>query len=118
MLLERLPRASQYREAQVSDPEWAAAVIDMPESESTSPAWSAFSPEVEVLTLVADLLQHVNANVIALGGGDSSRPKPLSRPVTALDKARKAARTARYDSLVSEVEAAMVRYTQLHPEGE
>lgn len=74
-----------------------------------------FTREVELLTVVAELLQSLNANVRA-SAGDKSPPRvqPMPRPRTALDRAKERRRMRRFAELEGEVAAAQARWADLH----
>jgi hypothetical protein len=85
-LIIHLPRTSPLMAALADDP-------DVPEGEPRDTSWTEFSPEVEALAHIADVLQSLLANVIALGGGKPPKFKPYRRPGEAK---REAARKARF----------------------
>ena len=76
----------------------------------TPPAMSTFTPEVELLTFIGEALQAIQGTLVQMRGGKPHHIKPLPRPVTAMDRAREAARSSRLTSLVTEAESAMQRY--------
>lgn len=45
-------------------------------------AWSTRTKTNEILANIFDLLAQINANLVKIGGGRASRPKPYPRPVT------------------------------------
>jgi len=85
-----LPRNSATWAAVYADPE---TVIDEA-GEPPEPRLTEYSPEVEALAGVYDLLASLLANVIALGGGKPPRIEPYRRPGEAK---REAARARRHE---------------------
>lgn len=71
------PRDSPLMSALADDPDAAAA------GPAQAPKLAQFSPEVEALAGVYDLLAALLANVVSLGGGKPPRIPPYPRPVTA-----------------------------------
>lgn len=63
------------------------------------PPLSEWSPEVEVLAVVADRLAEVANTIIGVNGGKPSRVQPMPRPVTAIDRARARLRREAADEL-------------------
>lgn len=94
-LIARLPRTSHYTAEVLLDTEvaekLAAAEDPDAELEQPTPRLTEWTPEVERLTLVADRISEVTAVLIAVNskGGRLKPPRPLARPVTALDEARR-----------------------------
>lgn len=112
MLLDRLPAASAYRAAVLDDPEVAAALVAAPAPAGPPPAPSLveFSTEVALLTVIADRLGDVTAQLVASAGHKPPRIPQLPRPVTGVDRARAAMDRMRHESLVDEVKEAQARW--------
>lgn len=83
-LITHLPRTSATTAALYADPDtvFGDELAEVPLTE--------FGPEVQVLAHVADVLQSLLVNVIALGGGKPPRLKPYPRPGEARRKRLKA----------------------------
>jgi hypothetical protein len=84
-----LPRDSATWAAIYADPE---TVIPDEGAEPPEPRLTEFSPEVEALAAMHDLLAALLANVVALGGGKPPRISPYRRPGAARREAAKARR--------------------------
>lgn len=112
--MNQLPRASKFREAQADDEDLARRIVeDKPKAPPRAAVpLSAFTPEYELLTAAVELLQVLNANVIKLASGKPPQPRPLPRPVTAVDRLREAKRAQRIDALIAEVKQAQERWAQ------
>lgn len=82
------------------------------EAPNSGPPLESWSPEVEYLAAVVDRLGEVIQTVIATTPGAKKPPRmrPVPRPETALDRARRRRAWARHHELVAEVEAAQARY--------
>jgi len=97
-LITHLPRTSPLKAALAEDPE-------IPLGEAGDVPWTEFSPEVQALAEVRDLLASLLANVIALGGGKPPKIPPYPRPGDtrrkAADKARFAERWRRHKELAA-----------------
>lgn len=112
--IDRLPRWSLYYEAVANDPEHAEMVAEALEADterddsgvSAGPALSTWTPEVERLVELIDAVRGLHYLIPAAAGSkDVKPPKPLPRPTTALEKARKAGehrrRMAKHKSLAA-----------------
>ncbi|MFI7608781.1 hypothetical protein ACIBTV_27225 [Micromonospora sp. NPDC049366] len=62
---------------------------------------SEWTPEMERLTDLYDLVNEVIRVLVALKGGKPGNSKPLPRPVSALDRAKARKRQAKHRSLVA-----------------
>lgn len=111
-LLDRLPVASHYREAVLSDPEVAAAMLDQPAGPPGRPALSEWTPLVAGVTNLADLLMVAISRLESLAGGKPGQVKPQPRPITAVDVLEAQRRRQQFDSLVAEVEASQARQSR------
>lgn len=97
-------------QAQSDDPEHAEWVLSRPPEPDNGPPVADWTPDHAELVAIKDRLGEVVASIAVLAGG-KYKPPPISRrPVTALDKARAAARRSRHESLVAEVKAAQARW--------
>lgn len=84
--IDHLPRNSAYVEAVSLDEELAAEAAKGPRPKAGGPRMRDWSPELELLTAIADRLGDVVQAVIAVQGGKPPRIRPLPRPQTATDK--------------------------------
>lgn len=98
--LEHLPRTSAYHTAVAEDEELAAELAKQPEQKPRTPRLTEFSPEVQVMAEVRDLIATLINVQIARAGKKPSKVKPYPRPETALDRIRRRARYERHQSLV------------------
>lgn len=98
--IEHLPRTSAYHSAVADDDELAEQLADQPDGRSTTPRLAEFSPEVQVLAEVRDLLASLIGVQIARAGKKPKKIKPYPRPVSALDRVRQRRRYATHRSLV------------------
>ncbi|WP_417220494.1 hypothetical protein [Arthrobacter sp.] len=98
-------------EARVNDDELADTMLesvkDLPDN---GPRISEYTPVVERLDTLADMLSALQATVIAAAGGKPGRQRPAKRPSTAISRAQKARADRNYTDLLSEVEAAQERW--------
>lgn len=101
--LAHLPRTSEYHAALADDEELAARLADEPPQPVGSPPLTEFSPEVQVLAEVRDLLAAQLAVLVKVNGGKPAKVKPYPRPVTALQRMRLRARFSRHRDLVKRV---------------
>ncbi|MBW8171791.1 hypothetical protein K0651_01845 [Ornithinimicrobium sp. Arc0846-15] len=109
-LIKQIPAHSKYGAARADDPELADHIMSLPASaRKWSPPYEDWTPEVSALANIEDQLSHISAQIEAARGGRPSRPKPVPRPVTAVDRAESAARNQRHDELVDEVVQAQAR---------
>lgn len=88
-LIHHLPSWSFYNEARANDEELALmlADVEMPEREERISDWN---PETGLLAAIYDRLGDVTNAIVIMGGGKKLDTKPLPRPVTAIQKTRKA----------------------------
>lgn len=115
VILDHLPRASRFRQAAADDDEWAEGALAEEQvgrvAEPPTLPLSEFTREVELLSVVAELLQSVNANIRVLAHDKNPpRVQPMPRPRTALDRARDRRRAARFAELEAEVAQAQERF--------
>ena len=101
--LEHLPRTSAYHTAIAEDEELAEELARLPEQKSGPPRLQEFSPEVQVLAEVRDLLATLINVQIARAGKKPSKVKPYPRPVSAVEQIRKRQRYQRHKLLVSQL---------------
>lgn len=106
--------SSVFREAQLEDPEVAAAILASGEGESGggAPALSEFTPVVAMLANLVDMTQVVVANLEALRNAKPDKPRPLPRPRTAVDRLRAQVRQQRFDALEADFLAAQERWKE------
>jgi hypothetical protein len=98
-MIDRLPAWSSYYAAVANDPEhaeMAATAMEEGENredpETSGPALTSWTPEVEVLTRVVDAVKALHYLIPAAAGSKSVKPPPPEpRPVTLLDSARRRA---------------------------
>jgi len=93
-ILDHLPRTSAYQCAVAADEELAAQIAaseDLPKPSKTPPL-SEYSPEVEALRDIQDILDQTLRVLVKVNNGKPGKHKPYPRPVTALGKALNAAR--------------------------
>jgi hypothetical protein len=71
---------------------------------SRTPPVSEFSPEVELLAAIRDLIgSHITADAAIGGAKNPPKVKPWPRPVTAYDRAKNRASKAEFDDIVAKV---------------
>lgn len=99
-LLMHLPRDSATIAAIADDDELVGDVDSI--ADPKPPRLTEFGPEVEALATIADRLGALLAAVTSLGG-QSVRIEPYPRPVTAADRARKAAARRAHRKLVAQL---------------
>lgn len=116
-VIDRLPSHSHYSAAVANDEEHARLIADAmaaaksrgEEQEDTGPALTAWTPEVAALTRLIDEVKNLRYTTLAVHAGKKAGdpPKPERRPITALEKATRAAefrrRKAAHESLVARV---------------
>lgn len=92
--LDHLPRTSAYHCAVAADEELAAQVAASDEvpKPSKTPPLSEYTPEVEALRDIQDILDQTLRVLVKVNNGKPGKHKPYPRPVTALGKALNAAR--------------------------
>lgn len=98
-LIDHLPRTTYFTEAVSNDPEHAKMIAESLASQETSGESEAAHPPMRTWdqqsALLADLVDAVreNTRVTLMAAGDKNPPKvtPYSRPLTALDAARRRA---------------------------
>lgn len=98
--VEHLPRTSAYHSAIADDDDLAAQLIDEDMPSSSSPRLSEFSPEVQALAEIRDLLASLIGVQIARAGKKPKKIKPYPRPVSAIERARKHRQYATHRSVV------------------
>lgn len=101
-LIDHLPRETWYNEAVSNDEEHsemiAKSLAERPESsERPAPPMRTWTPEVDMMAKVVDAVRSVNHTLAAVNSEKGKTPKPPEpepRPVSAIDKAARAARNA------------------------
>lgn len=89
-----LPRTSRYQAARHNDDEVAARTLALmgenDEKSSPHPDLVEWSPEVELLTLIVESLNHLRADFAAVNSKNHKRPKvpELPRPQTAFERVK------------------------------
>lgn len=90
--IEGLPAASRYQAAIANDEEVAQMILDMEEENGGASEWSPPLSEYDLnntlLSLIVDSLASLQATIVAVNGGKPSKPEPLPRPKTAVDRLR------------------------------
>lgn len=94
----------------MEDDEYAEEVLDEVERAPLSgPSLDDWSTEAAYLAAVVDRLGEVVAAIVGSAGGKPPKIKPLPRPRTAFDRARRRRQLRAVDSLVAEVKASQER---------
>jgi hypothetical protein len=101
--LEHLPVTSAYHTAIAEDEDLAEELARLPEQTARPPRLREFSPEVQVLAEVRDLLATLINVQIARAGKKPSKVKPYPRPVSAVERIRQQQRYQRHKSLVAQL---------------
>lgn len=102
-------------EAMAQDDEVARSLLgSIDDEKDKGPRLSDYTPEVQRLDIVTDLLQSLIATTIAAAGGKPGRTRPAKRPETAFARAKDALILARHGSLLDEVAEAQARWSALH----
>ncbi len=102
-LIDHLPRHSAYHESLVNDEKLAALLVDIDGGQPAPPKrqMREFTPEVELLSVIADRLAELAQVVVASKGGKPHPVRPMPRPVTAAQRLRARKRKRTHQSLVS-----------------
>lgn len=91
-LIDQLPSASRYSEAVVNHPEYAKQLAEAPEpSEAWTPRQAEFGLTEHLLTNISDQLQVLTVVTLKAAGGKPGDPKPMPRPKSAIEEAKKQA---------------------------
>jgi len=115
-VIEHLPSASHFGEAQAQDDELIASLEDE-QLEPQPPSVRDFTPEVDHLARIVDRLGEVVAALsIVAGAKKAPKVRPCQRPVTAFDRRRAYAARSRRDLIRTRVAEGQARYRQLHGE--
>ena len=101
--LEHLPRTSAYHTAIAEDEDLAEQMADIPDQKPGPPRLAEFSPEVQVMAEVRDLLATLINVQIARAGKRPSKVKPYPRPVSAVEQVRQRHRYQQHRSLVAQL---------------
>ena len=99
--LEHMPRTSAYHTAIAEDEDLAEQLAGMPDQKPGPPRLAEFSPEVQVLAEVRDLVATLINVQIARAGKKPSKVKPYPRPVSAVEQVRRRERYRKHTSLVA-----------------
>lgn len=104
-LIDRLPRNSQFVEAQANDEDAARALFAVVGDALPEPTerWSEWSPEREALARLEDRLQDLTRAVVASGGSKPGQFRPARRPTSAMQGLREARRVDQHRTLVARV---------------
>lgn len=108
----RMPQ-SQLLLAYREDEEAAEQYLkDHPEEARAShpPDLASWSPEVEYIVIAIDRISEMIATLVATSGNRPPHVRPMRRPLTAIDRARRRASWQRHEALVDEVEEAQRRH--------
>jgi hypothetical protein len=111
-LLEHLPRTSAYHCAVAEDEGLAREIAKSPNlpKPSKTPPLQEWTPEVEALRDVQDILDQTLRVLVKVNNGKPGKHKPYPRPVTALARALRSARQKlRYDQHRSVVDRVLRR---------
>jgi hypothetical protein len=87
-LIDGLPSNSQYMQALLNDDEYCEALVTT-DAPSAGPALADWSPEVDQLARVTDLLQQLIRAFISANGGKGGKFRPAPRPETGIERARR-----------------------------
>lgn len=99
-MIDHLPRASNFREAVAADEELAEHVLARGDPPPAKPRFAEWSPEVDQLAAVVDLLSHLISVQVAANGGKAKDPKTTPRPETAIDRVKRRMASRDFDDLV------------------
>jgi hypothetical protein len=103
--LEHLPRTSAYHSAIAEDEELAAELARLPEQRPSPPRLAEFSPEMQALAEIRDLLATLIGVQVARAGKKPSKVKPYPRPVSAVERIRRRQQYQKHQSLVERLTA-------------
>jgi hypothetical protein len=103
--LEHLPRTSAYHSAIAEDEELATELAKLPEQKPSPPRLAEFSPELQALAEIRDLLATLINVQIARAGKRPSKVKPYPRPISAVERIRKRQQYQTHQSLVDRLTA-------------
>lgn len=98
--VEHLPRTSAYHTAIAEDEELALQMLGEEEPGRSTPRLAEFSPEVQVMAEVRDLIASLIGVQIARAGKKPKKIKPYPRPESALERVRRRQRYATHRGLV------------------
>lgn len=98
--VEHLPRTSAYHSAIADDEELAVQMLGEDTPSTSTPRLAEFSPEVQVLAEVRDLLASLIGVQIARAGKKPKKIKPYPRPESAMERVRRRQRYTTHRSLV------------------
>jgi hypothetical protein len=102
-LIDHLPRTSAFSQAVADDEEAAASMLDHVGERSSSTPLTEWTPEVQVLAVVANRLAEVINVLIKANGGKPGRTPTYPQPVTAIDRMRARRAKEDIDDMVSKL---------------
>lgn len=108
-IIDGLPRTSAFRCAYANDDDAVAAWLEANDGEPPAPEvpLDEWSPEVERLTDLMDLVAENTAVLIAANSeGGYKPPKPADRPKTAFGRVLARRDDAAFDDLLAQIEAS------------
>lgn len=121
-LINQLPPASRYTAAVSNDEEHVALLIEAMERQPKSDApeesgvsLTGWTPEVEKLAEISDLLSQALSVQIAAAGGKPKPMKPSARPITAFAKVRERRIVTGHKSVVQKMAEARARKDKVTP---
>jgi hypothetical protein len=107
-LIDHLPQNTWYQAAVSEDVDHAKMVLRAqeqarkdgnPSEGPPAPSMAIWSPEVDRLTTIIDVLRGVMQAVIASGGGRAKEQKPQPRPQSAMEVARLRVKQENHEAL-------------------
>ncbi|MGK5677524.1 hypothetical protein [Actinoplanes sp. URMC 104] len=103
--IDALPNHSHYAEQLAADEELAEVLLDQDDGSEKKPVrrLSEFTPEVELLSTLADRVGDLIQVTVASSGGKARKVTPQPRPVGAIEKVRLRRRAKRHDWTVARV---------------
>ncbi|MGQ3385297.1 hypothetical protein [Glutamicibacter sp. TV12E] len=91
-LIDRLPPHSRYISAIRNDEEEAKKIIDHPDfnkpGEDTGPSLEGYTQLNYQVADLIDAVRVLQATLVGVNGGKAKNPKPVKRPMTAIDKVK------------------------------
>ena len=121
-LINQLPPASRYTAAVSNDDEHVALLIEAmerqpktDEKDESGPSLAGWTPEVDKLTEISDLLAQNLSVAIAAAGGKPKPMKPSSRPVSAFARVKERKTVSAHKSVVQRMAEARARKDRVTP---
>lgn len=108
-LINQLPKdtsRSRFALAKAEDDELADMIVDDVPEASAIPPLEGWGTVASVVAVVADRLSETIATIATTSGNKAPKIKPIPRPMTALDRAKRRRSRARMNALVDEVTQA------------